>query len=429
MSSLHQARLRALFTVFMTAFSLAAQAAVPASTYVGMGSSSDAKDNVTVSVNVPSDSTDSLFYHFSAPSAQTWAAFGIGSQMKGALIFVMYASEDGSNVTVSPRLGEGHVMPQHTSSVTVDVLSGSGIVDGSFVVNAKCTGCRSWSGGSADVNSSSQDMIWALGPSGTLKSDDTSATISQHEGYNFFNLNLKEATGTGGVPSISNSTTADNSNDGSGFGGHINPGVAFHAFLMVAAFLVVFPTGYLALRVLERVWLHWGIQSFALLMVCVGSAAGIGVSIRQQLTPSLKSGHQVLGLVVLALVLTTWTVGLVGHRIYKKTGAPAKIMKGHRVLGPSTILLGLVNCFVGFNFASNNHGMIVFGIAMLLMFIIVGSLTFFKRRQKMRKGAMNTPAAFNFREGESGNAGPPPPLYGEGGIPLQNYTNTPPVYR
>ncbi|KAK4940914.1 hypothetical protein LTR10_019068 [Elasticomyces elasticus] len=431
MSSLHQARLWALFTVLLSVFSLAAQAAVPASTYVGMGSSSDAKDNVTVSVNVPSDSTDSLFYHFSGPSAQTWAAFGIGHQMSGALIFVTYASEDGNNVTVSPRLGVGHVMPQHTSDVTVDVLSGSGIVNGSFVVNAKCTGCRSWSGGSVNVNSSSQNFIWALGPSGTLKSDDTSATISQHEGYNFFNLNLKDATGTGGVPIVSNSTTDDNLNDGPGFGGHVNPGVAFHAFLMVAAFLVVFPTGYLALRVFERVWLHWGVQSFALLMVCVGSAAGIGVSIRQSLTPSLKSGHQILGLVVLALALTTWTVGLIGHRIYKKTKTPAKIMKGHRVLGPSTILLGLVNCFVGFNFASNNHGVIVFGIAMLLMFIIVGSLTFFNRRRKMRKGAMNTPAAFNFREGgmESGNGGPPPPLYGEGGIPLQSYANTPPVYR
>jgi len=47
----------------------------------------------------------------------------------------------------------------------------------------------------------------------------------------------------------------------------------------------------------------------------------------------------------------------------------------------------------------------------------------------MRKGAMNTPAAFNFREGGMESGGPPPPLYGEGGIPLQSYANTPPVYR
>ncbi|KIW55376.1 hypothetical protein PV05_07660 [Exophiala xenobiotica] len=431
MSTSYQARLRALVSVFLATFILAAQAAVPASTYVGMGTSSASKDNVTVSVNVPSDSSDTLFYHFSAPSSQTWAAFGFGSQMKGALMFVTYASQDGNNVTVSPRLGKGHVMPQHTSDVKVDVLNGSGIVDGVFVVNAQCTGCRSWDGGSVNVDSTSQNMIWALGPSGNLESDDVAASISQHEGYQFFGLNLKDATGTGGVPNTSNSTSDNNIDDGPFGGGGPRVGVAFHAFLMVAAFLVVFPAGYLFLRVFEKVWLHWGVQSAALLMVCVGTAAGIGVSIREDLTPSLNSGHQILGFVVTAIAITTWLVGFIGHRIYKKTGTPAKIMKGHRVLGPSTILFGLVNCFVGFNFAGNNRGMIIFGIATLLMLIFVGTLTFFKRRQKLRKGPMNTPAAMNFREGqmEPRQAGPPAaPLYGEGGIPLQSY-NAPPVYR
>jgi hypothetical protein len=150
----------------------------------------------------------------------------------------------------------------------------------------------------------------------------------------------------------------------------------------------------------------------------------------------LNSGHQILGLVVAALAITTWMVGFIGHRIYKKTGAPAKIMKGHRVLGPGTMTLGLANVFGGFHFAGNNHGMIGFAVAMVLMFIFVGTVIFFKRRQTVRKGAMNTPAAFNFRQGqtEPGYTGPqqqqpPPPLYGEGGIPLQNYANAPPVYR
>ena len=111
-------------------------------------------------------------------------------------------------------------------------------------------------------------------------------------------------------------------------------------------------------------------------------------------------------------------------------------MKGHRILGPGTISLGLVNCFVGFRFAGNNRGIIVFAIAMVLMIIFVGSVTFFSRRQKMRKGAMNSTAAANFREGqmEPGYAAQaqqqPLPLYSQGGIPLQNYANNqPPVYR
>jgi hypothetical protein len=260
-----------------------------------MGTTTAARDNVTVAVNVPSSSTDSLFFHFSAPSTQKWAAFGFGSQMKGALIFLAYASQDGKNITLSPRLGLGHVMPQHTSSVQVSVLEGSGIVDGSFVVNAQCTNCRTWSDGSLNVDSTSQNMIWALGPTGTLESNDVSATITQHERYNLFDLNLKAATGTGGVPSTANSTSDGNDLDGGGpfSGDHLNAGVAFHAFLMVAAFLVVFPAGYLFLRVFEKVWLHWGIQSFALLMVCVGTAAGIGVSIKESLVRRYPASQKV----------------------------------------------------------------------------------------------------------------------------------------
>jgi hypothetical protein len=53
--------------------------------------------------------------------------------------------------------------------------------------------------------------------------------------------------------------------------------------MMVAAFLVVFPAGYLFLRVFERVWLHWGVQSFALLMIFIGTGAGIGLSKRQDI--------------------------------------------------------------------------------------------------------------------------------------------------
>jgi hypothetical protein len=53
--------------------------------------------------NVPA-SGDNLFVSISGPTNNGWAATGIGSQMKGALIFIIYPAGDG-NVTVSPRLG------------------------------------------------------------------------------------------------------------------------------------------------------------------------------------------------------------------------------------------------------------------------------------------------------------------------------------
>ena len=103
----------------------------------------------------------------------------------------------------------------------------------------------------------------------------------------------------------------------------------------------------------------------------------------------------------MALAISAWTVGFVGHRIYKKTKKPAKIMLGHRVLGPLTLGLGVLNCISGFRFANNNRGMIIFIIAAALMLIFVATVLFFKKRQQKRKAPMNTPAAVNFREGQA----------------------------
>lgn len=193
-------------------------------------------------------------------------------------MFITYASGDGNNVTVSPRIATGHVMPQHTNDVEVDILSGSGIVEGSFVVNAKCNKCRSWNGGKIDVTNSKQAFIWAAGTAGELNSNDLNAPIRQHEGYENFNIDLKAATGTGGVPAVNSSSTAISGDGYTDDDGHFKGATGFHAFLMVAAFLIVFPGGLLLLRVFEKVWLHWGVQSLGLLMTILGAGVGIAIS-------------------------------------------------------------------------------------------------------------------------------------------------------
>jgi hypothetical protein len=58
--------------------------------------------------------------------------------MKGANIFVMYADASGSNVTLSPRLGVGHVEPESDTTANVTLLDGSGISNGIMTANVKC---------------------------------------------------------------------------------------------------------------------------------------------------------------------------------------------------------------------------------------------------------------------------------------------------
>lgn len=53
--------------------------------------------------NIPSSGND-IFLQLSGPESAGWVGTGIGTEMKGALIFVIYSDGNG-NVTVSPRLG------------------------------------------------------------------------------------------------------------------------------------------------------------------------------------------------------------------------------------------------------------------------------------------------------------------------------------
>lgn len=58
--------------------------------------------------------------------------------MAGANIFVIYADESGSNVTLSPRLGTGEVMPMMDGSADVSLIGGSGIAGGRMTANVMC---------------------------------------------------------------------------------------------------------------------------------------------------------------------------------------------------------------------------------------------------------------------------------------------------
>ena len=67
-----------------------------------------------------------------------WIGLGQGNGMSGANIFVIYASASGTNVTLSPRLGTGHVEPKMDTAAQVALLEGSGIANGKMTANVRC---------------------------------------------------------------------------------------------------------------------------------------------------------------------------------------------------------------------------------------------------------------------------------------------------
>lgn len=242
---------------------------------------------LSFAVNVPSNSSNDLFINYRIiASRTTWGAFGFGDQMDGALIFVAYANEAGNGITVSPRIGTGHVMPNHADDIKF-IDMGSEVDNGNFVVKGMCQNCRSWDGGSLDTSASAQPMIWGMGPAGSLESDDLNARISVHQSKGRFTIDMRDSTGTPGVPQLALSNTTTSSGPPPRSDSAVqslldkSPMVIAHAVLMILCFLILFPAGYATLRLFDKVLLHAGIQSFAAIIVVIASALGIVASKKQ----------------------------------------------------------------------------------------------------------------------------------------------------
>jgi hypothetical protein len=92
-------------------------------------------------------------------------------------------------------------------------------VCGGALADALCVGanCRSWgSSGSINVDSTSQNFIWAAGPGTAIDSDDVQESISQHSDHGNFQLDVVSATGGNGSTNPFTASGNGTSNTSSG---------------------------------------------------------------------------------------------------------------------------------------------------------------------------------------------------------------------
>ena len=90
--------------------------------------------------SISSSSPGTIYFSLTAPTSYQWVGLGIGQQMAGAHVFVMYA-DGNNNVTISARdANQGHVEPVFNSSLAsgVELLEGSGISNGVMTANVRC---------------------------------------------------------------------------------------------------------------------------------------------------------------------------------------------------------------------------------------------------------------------------------------------------
>ncbi|CAL8584481.1 hypothetical protein XPA_010075 [Xanthoria parietina] len=393
-------------------------AALGASTFV----TSDSEANLTFSINLHADpsSPNDFGFYLSAPSANSWIAIGFGDRMKDSFMLIAYPSKDGNKLTLSPRLGSGHVEPSHYNNNTMSIdLRQSEIQDGRYLAVGVCHNCKGWRSGSIDFDSMTQPMIYAVGPDDiNLNSDAQDAGLRRHTCWGSFTIDLRAARGDPAAfpPGELIPGNATAKRDEHNYHEYAS---SLHAVAMAGTFVVIFPMGTFYKMIMGNVRWHWITQALGLVIVLVGAGLGLGISHYYNRSKHFNSTHQIIGLVVVILAILQACLGSFHHRIFKAQQRATTTGMIHRFLGPVVICLGVINGALGFNLASASHHNTAYAIIIGIVIAILFGLAFFLTRRRRRQEAFNSTSAQNFRNAYNGP---------ENGIPLQPSYGPPPAY-
>lgn len=360
------------------------------------------QSDLAYSIHVPNTTATSqsgpIYFQINATLPVKWVALGEGDQMAGANIFVVYSNAAGDNVTVSPRLGKGHVQPLFNPDAKVSVMEGSGIHNGLMTANVRCDSCLQWNGGSLDPTSPTSPWIWAVHYGSPLKSDSPSATITQHDEEGNQVVDLTQATGGNfadpfaGMLSKSTGTSSSSEQSGgsggSGGGASTDKIVTAHAVLMILVFVIFLPLSAMSLHLFPSsgvLSLHAPLQLTTLAIAITGMGLGITLADRTQ---QFTEAHPIIGIVVVAwLILFQPAMGFLQHRYFRKTGGKGLFGYMHRWFGRTLIVLGVINGGLGFQLSGIGSGnpkgaVISYGVvAGVIAIAYVMVIMFIKKRQ------------------------------------------------
>lgn len=333
--------------------------------------------------------TGDIFFHMSAyasvqsnSSAFSWMGVGFGSQMKDSFMLIAYPSSNGTGLTISPRIASGRSEPEFQKDIVVEKVfsddyapAANMVQHGIMIAHAVCRNCTQWAKGSLDLGNTRQPFIFALGADpgkgNALESDDPSAGLRRHSFYGHFEGDMTYAISTrehgrvpppndpGAAPSGVADTNFAYAFSSKAFDTHEDTAwvPVLHGIIMSLAFILVFPSGALLMTLLRKMGLlfHVGVQIFGLLLVIIGLGTGVYVSKQYNRSRYFGTGHQALSLFVFAILFVQAGLGLVQHRIFRRTKRETIFGIVHRFLGPTAIVLGLINGGLGLDLAGTPY--------------------------------------------------------------------------
>ena len=104
---------------------------------------------------------------------------------------------------------------------------------------------------------------------------------------------------------------------------------------------------------------------------------------------NVSSGHQIFGLILLALLLVQWGIGFYHHLRFRKHKRSTKYGRLHLYAGPTIVLGGIINGFTGFNFSGEPHNNVYYGAVVAVVISVTLVCLSWKRWSKNKQAKHN----------------------------------------
>ncbi|KAL4956628.1 hypothetical protein BDW69DRAFT_181405 [Aspergillus filifer] len=291
--------------------------------------------------------------------------------MADANMFLVYASSNQNNVTVSPRTAPGHIPPTYNPATKIAVLPGSGIDATDLTAAIECFTCLKGYGGFMDFDSPNAQWVWAFREidgeeqENALRSDDIAAPIGFHDAFGAVIVDLSRAkTGPSSSrdlfadPDFTAARPVEGAGDDDGSSGGLNEynAAIAHGILMSISFLVLFPLFALSVPLRYPLMkIHAPLQAITVGLILIGAVLGFNL---WSSAGRFIHTHAILGLILVsAFTLVQPALGYLQHRHFVRVRGKSYFAYVHRWVGRVGILLGVLNGALGFLWvgASDRH--------------------------------------------------------------------------
>jgi hypothetical protein len=297
-----------------------------------------------------------------------WSVLGLGDVMDGGLMFVVYGNPDSTGQpVVSVRTSTGHSPPKVATSadkngVDVRVISAEWARLHAFpdsamaMISLICYSCTSWPGSRALMTSNPQPWMWAFNYQQEMSTFELNANLNMHGegGWGHFDINMPH---TVGRPDNALTTTIVSAEPAWGVSENDRSSATnttlsacrkylllhLHGIVMGAAFLLIFPTGTLAIRSGFPLAFkyHWVIQ------VVASGLTGVGFVLGLLHRREVNTIHQLVGIFLMACLGMQSFVGWRHHIVFLRLHRRTWLSHSHMWIGRLMMIGGWSNLITG----------------------------------------------------------------------------------